>query len=277
MAPTARGWHCPLFVLCLAFAGTPPMALAWGALGHEVAGQIARDDLDARARARVHALLGDESLAEASTWADRMRSDPDPFWQTQAGPWHYVTVPRGRRYSEVGAPPEGDAVTALARFRRDLCDGDAPPARQQLALRFALHIIQDLHQPLHVGNGRDRGGTTIRVDVDGESETFHWVWDSIVPGSAGTDRQAFLAAIADDGSLRPVAAGDDDPLTWIAESAALRERLYPPPARSDARYLARWLPVARERIALAGIRSAAWLNTTFAACAAAPVSPERAR
>ena len=87
-----------------------------------------------------------------------MRSNPEHFWQEVAGPFHYVTIPEGKTYAEVGAPDEGDSVTALAQFRKVLLDPKASREQKQLALRFTVHIIGDLHQPLHAGNGTDRGG-----------------------------------------------------------------------------------------------------------------------
>ena len=67
-------------------------AFAWGALGHRITGSIANENLSGVARANVRVLLGNEDLAEAATWPDEMKSDPAPFWQTAANPWHYVTV-----------------------------------------------------------------------------------------------------------------------------------------------------------------------------------------
>jgi S1/P1 Nuclease len=156
---------------------TPTSAFAWGQTGHRVTGAIAEPMLSRRAAREVRAILGNETLAEASTWADEMRSNPDTFWQTTANPWHYVTVPTGQRYADLGAPAEGDAVTALARFAETLRNPSASGEEKRLALRFTLHIIGDLHQPLHAGNGNDRGGNDIRVTFFREPTNLHAVWD----------------------------------------------------------------------------------------------------
>jgi hypothetical protein len=144
-----------LVVLSCLMAGP---AFAWGQNGHRVTGALAEPLLSRKAKAQITAILGNESLAEASTWADEMRSSPEEFWQKTASPWHYVTVPEGKTYVEVGAPPEGDAYTALKQFAVTLKDPKATLAEKQLALRFSIHIIGDLHQPLHVGTRGDRGG-----------------------------------------------------------------------------------------------------------------------
>ena len=104
-------------------------ANAWGQIGHRITGAIAEEYLSENAKAAIQRLLPYESLAEASTYADEMRSNPSAFWQKTASPYHYVTVPNGKTYSDVGAPKHGDAVTALIRFRRTLRDPKATVAQ----------------------------------------------------------------------------------------------------------------------------------------------------
>ena len=153
-------------------------ALGWGSTAHRAAAGIAERYLSPEARLAIEDILERETLAEASTWPDFMRSAPSEFWQRTANPWHYVTVPEGKAYEEVGAPGQGDAYTALQGFSADLRAAETPPQDRALALRFIIHIIADLHQPLHVGNGTDRGGNDTRVTYFGQSTNLHRVWDS---------------------------------------------------------------------------------------------------
>ena len=156
----------------------PAPAGAWGQLGHRVIGHIAEERLSGKARAEIELILGEEDLAEASTWADEQRSNPAPFWQDEAGPYHYVTVPEGKTYSEVGPPEEGDALSALTDFVATLRDPLATREDKALALRFIIHIVGDLHQPLHAGNGTDRGGNDQLVRWYGQVTNLHSVWDT---------------------------------------------------------------------------------------------------
>jgi len=248
-------------IACLGFAlFMSAHSSAWGRLGHFVASDIAELHLSDAARQRIRELIGEESLAEASVWADEMRSDPAPYWQNRAGAYHYVTVPPGRRYRDIGAPAKGDAVTALHGFARILTNAAASPEQQRLALRFGLHIVQDLQQPLHAGNGRDRGGNDIRVRFRGESMTFHRFWDTPVLTSTGLTRSQWVSDLEQRSLLRAPTTSDTDPEQWIAESAALRETLYPVPRDIDQATLDSAQAAARTRLAVAGIRSAAWLN-----------------
>lgn len=209
-------------------------AFAWGQNGHRVTGAIAEQHLTPAARQQTGALLGPESLAEASTWADEMRSDPAPFWQTTANPFHYVTVPTGKTYSQAGAPPEGDAVTALTRFRATLRDPRASLAEKQLALRFIVHIVGDLHQPLHAGNGSDRGGNDHKVTFGGEQTNLHSVWDTGLVEQQNLSYSEMAAWLGSKITPQMAASWNTaDPLVWITESAALRDQIYRQPGAAS--------------------------------------------
>jgi hypothetical protein len=249
-------------VFALLLAACP--AGAWGPQGHRVAALLTEPLLDEETRLEVRALLGDQSLADASTWADRMRDNPSPYWQRQAGPYHYVTVPPGKTYAEVGAPAKGDSVTALREFRGLLEDESAPRVRRQLALRFSIHIIQDLHQPLHVGNGSDRGGNDIKVTVRGEGSNLHRVWDSTLISAAGRSDRNWVSRLDLDGMLREELADcSDDPESWIAESARLRDRIYPTGRGLDDAYFRKHLPAVEQRLQASAIATACWLNAAL--------------
>jgi len=133
-------------------------ALAWGQAGHRVIGELAQERINGRTRAEIEHIGGVEDLAETSTWADEERSNSDAFWQEEAGPWHTLPFRKAGPTPSSGAPPEGDAYTAPQRFTATLCDAAASREDKALALHFIVHIDGDLHQPLHAGNGTDRGG-----------------------------------------------------------------------------------------------------------------------
>lgn len=254
-------------------------AAAWGPQGHRVAGAMTEDRLSPAALAAVRAVLGDEPLAEASTWADRMRSDPAPFWQREAGAYHYVNIPAdAARYDPRRAPARGDAFTALAQFRRELEDPSTPAPRRALALRFALHIIQDLHQPLHAGGRDDRGGNDFAVTVNGRRSNLHRLWDSGLLASGRSPDQrlrARLEARYDDELAGPWR--EPEPTVWIAESLALSRELYPASPAITTTYLERFRPVAERRIAQAGARGAAWLNALYRSTAEPAAAPPAAQ
>ena len=237
---------------------------AWGQNGHRVTGAIAEQYLSAKAKAEVQNLLPNEDLAEASTYADEMRSNPNEFWQKEAGAYHYVTVAKGQSYGDIGAPQQGDAVTALAKFSATLKDPKASLADKQIALRFIVHIIGDLHQPLHCGNGNDRGGNDIKLSFMRKDTNLHRVWDSEMIDSRELSYSEWAQRLAPKISkVQAKAWSVYDPQIWISESIKIRDSIYPDNNELSWDYLYNNIPIAAQRMQMAGVRIAAYLNQVF--------------
>ena len=253
-----------LLPLSLALLFISP-AYAWGPSGHRITGAIADQNLSGVARAHVRILLGTEDLAQNATWPDDMRSDPAEFWQTTASPWHYVTV-RGRDdYRVSDAPPEGDAITALTKFTTTLRDPSASLDDKRLALRFIVHIIGDLHQPLHAGGGDDRGGNDFKVTWFGKSTNLHSVWDSGLIEQRSLSYSEYADWLSR--SIEPaqvIAWSDPNPAVWVRESIALRKAMYPADPVLSWYYAFKHRVELDDRLKRAGIRIAAYLNWLFA-------------
>ncbi len=248
---------------------TPNAALAWGQTGHRVVGEIADSRVSGKTRAEIAQILGNEDLAQISTLADEEKSNPAPFWQEEASPWHYVTVPEGKTYSEVGAPPEGDAYTALERFTATLRDPSATRDEKKLALHFVVHIVGDLHQPMHAGNGTDRGGNDTKVIWFGDATNLHSVWDGRLIDSRNLSYTEYAHWLGR--AITPaqtISWWNHDPLVWIAESTGLRDTVYPEAEAETPRlgyaYQYRHLGEAERRLQQGGVRLAAYLDWVFA-------------
>ena len=254
-------------------------AFAWGKTGHRVVAAIADKQLSGLARAHVEEILGPgESLDEAANWPDWMRSDPAPFWQKTATPWHYVTL-NGVIYDH--APSEGDALEALGRFTKTLQDPNASLADKQLALRFIVHLVGDLHQPLHVGKCCDKGGNDVKVKWFGRDLNLHSVWDSAMVDDEQLSFTEFAAKLDRHTSRHDIIDWwDINPRDWISESAQIRETVYPPPAKPAPKgkkgkgpalpelsyaYVYKFTPLMERRLSQAGVRLAAYLNAIYAA------------
>jgi S1/P1 Nuclease len=264
-----------------AFALMPAPALAWGKTGHRVVAAIADAQLSGLARAHVKQILGQaESLDEAANWPDEMRSHPSPFWQKTSTPWHYVTL-NGIVYDE--APPEGDALGALNKYSATLRDPAASLADKQLALRFVVHIIGDLHQPLHVGKCCDRGGNDIKVKWFGRDLNLHSVWDSALVDEQQLSFTEMTAKLQRHTSSADVIAWwDINPRDWMSESAQIRETIYPRPSTDPKKvpelsysYVYQNTPIVEQRLKQAGVRLAAYLNALYAEPRPLPVEPAR--
>jgi hypothetical protein len=265
----------------MALFALPSPALAWGKTGHRVVAALADAQLSGLARAHGKELLGVESLAEAATWPDDMRSAPGQFWQKTATPWHYVTL-NGIVYDH--APPEGDALDALNRYRATLQDPNANIADKQLALRFIVHLVGDLHQPLHVGKCCDKGGNEVKVKWFGRDLNLHSVWDSALVEEEQLSFTELAAKLQRHTSNADVLAWwDINPRDWISESAQLRETVYPERNRKDPKappelsygYVYKYTPLMEQRLKQAGVRLAAYLNDIYSRPLPLSESPTR--
>lgn len=238
---------------------------AWGQIGHRVTGEIAEQFLSEQAKREIRKLFPNSSLAEISTFADEMRSNPSEFWQRTANPWHYVTVPKGKTYQQVGAPKQGDAVTALKMFTEVLQSKTASIDAKKRALHFIVHIIGDLHQPLHVGNGTDKGGNDVKVFFFWEDSNLHRVWDSGMIDQKKLSYTEWADWLGRKITPKMAQKWDSiDPNVWIAESVALREGVYPKHMTITWQYSYKHIPTVKKRLQQAGVRIAAYLNNVFA-------------
>ncbi|MGX5174901.1 S1/P1 nuclease [Aliikangiella sp. IMCC44653] len=246
-------------VLILMFATCNVLAL--GQTGHRVTGEIAEKYLTPETKLALQQLFGNESLAEVSTYADELRGSNSKFWKKTAYPYHFVTIPDGKDYQDVGAPPEGDALFALEKYSKILRAPESTKQEKQTAVRLIVHIIGDLHQPLHVGNGKDRGGNHAKVKFFGRDSNLHYVWDSGMIKNQELSYTEWTNWLHKQISPQEVALWSvTNPLVWVRESQAIRMEMYPEDGKVHYEYQFKFLPVLKMRMKQAGVRIAAVLN-----------------
>ncbi len=238
--------------------GLADPSLAWGPTGHRATARVAERHLTPQAAKAVAELLAPESLTYAGTWGDEIRSEPE--W-ARADPWHWVTVPDGQTYEAAAKNPAGDVLEAIARFQKTLADKTAPRAERAQAVKWLAHLLGDLHQPLHVGRGDDRGGNETVVLWFGEPSNLHSVWDSklIEQSELSFTELAELVDRATPEQAREWQRGG--PREWAAESQQLRDQVYSiGDRRLSFKYVHDQWPVVQRRILQGGLRLAAELN-----------------
>lgn len=247
-----------IVVVALAALAYVP-ALAFGPAGHRIAGDLAEPLLCERTAQEIAALTGGERLAEIGLWADRVRGED--AWR-HTGPWHYMNIDDDASIDAFEHPRDGDVLWAIQRHVERLAEPGARERRAE-ALRFLVHFIVDVHQPLHVGRESDRGGNTIDVTYRGETTNLHRFWDTDLLQVGGLREREHAARVA---PLTRVFAGRDhtSPRDWAAESLALRPLVYrfreSSPASLDDAYVDTAQTVMRVRLAQAAVRLAATLN-----------------
>lgn len=170
-------------IVFLFFLLAPMLAFSWGVTGHRVVGEIAQRHLTKKAKKELQQLIGMESLALWANWADFIKSDTTRTWD-HASKWHYVNVPGNLNKEAFIAALQNLSVENLyAQIKvltSRLKDKSLPLEQRQIALRFLIHFIGDLHQPLHVGQEADQGGNKIKVSWFDKETNLHSVWDNSI-------------------------------------------------------------------------------------------------
>lgn len=248
-----------------------PSARAWGPLGHSVVAELAQRQLSPAAEREVERLLAPEHitrLADVANWPDQIRNDPaqQALWK-RTSRWHYINFSSDR--CDYVAPrdcPKGECVVAaLAREVQVLGDRSQSDAVRREALKFVVHLVGDVHQPLHAGYRQDRGGNQYQVQFEGKGSNLHKVWDSGLLATRHLSWQAYASLLEARPSapLPPAIAPLDDPYAqWAEESCRITATMdfYPSRRRIGPAYVARNLPLAERRLREAGRRLAEILN-----------------
>lgn len=235
-------------------------AIAWGQNGHRIIGQIAYNHLSKKAQNQITSILDGQSMAMVSTFMDEIKSDPNYNFM---GPWHYCTIPEGEVYG--GAPEEGDVILAINTYIRQLKSGTLSGSEEAFALKCLIHLIGDIHQPLHVGNGTDRGGNDTKVTYFWEPSNLHRVWDSGIIDGQSLSYTEYVAWIDMASSSQIDQWKSDDIMVWTKESISYRPQIYDLPENNKINYRYNYDNIATVNLRLlqAGIRLAGVLDEIY--------------
>ena len=262
-----------LFLFFLFFPLLPRPLYAWGEAGHRIIADIAERSLDDRARKEIQSLLGEAPLASIADWADRIRGE-----RPETAPWHFVNIPfQASRYDPKRDCPGGECVIgAIARFRRILSARSRPVSERREALKFLVHFVADLHQPLHAIDRKDHGGNDLAVVFFGEKRhpfnekpwNLHAVWDAGLIDQTGLSEPAYVDRLQRWLKKRSISDLQRGTVVdWalevhrVAVQAAYR---LPKDRRLSKAYFEKSVPVMDALLAKAGVRLARVLNEAFA-------------
>ena len=234
----------------------------WGRVGHFITGEVAAAHLTDNARAEVERVLGGQSITEATVWMDQVR--PTDAYRHTAD-WHWVTVPGDSTYAEVHKNPNGDLIDALERKITALKSGELSTDEEREALRMVIHLVGDIHQPLHVGTGDDRGGNDVAVTYLGRETNLHRVWDTDMLVSWNNDYQHWAEAINYPSDALVKEWQQATVRRWAEESVSYRGVVYDLPEDKVIgwEYRNRALPIVEQRLLQAGVRMAGVLNDIY--------------
>jgi len=234
----------------------------WGQIGHYVTGEIAEQYLTDKTAIELKRILGNTSIAMASTWMDDIRSDPHYDYTSD---WHWVTIPPGESYEEAEKNPNGDIIEALELKIEQLKKGGLSQTEEWEKLKMVIHMVGDIHQPLHVGTGEDRGGNDVSVQWMGENSNLHRVWDSDMINSyqlSFTELTRKINHPTDEQITKWQEASVRD---WAMESKSYRDQVYDLPDDRRIGWIYRYqhFDIVEKRLLQAGIRLAGVLNDIY--------------
>lgn len=235
---------------------------AWGQTGHRVIGQIAENHLSKKAKKNIEKILGSESLAIVSIWMDEVRSD-DYYDHTHS--WHWVSIPDGGTYASSEKNPDGDCIEAIERMISILKSDTSSMSKRKESLKFLVHLVGDLHQPLHVGNGKDKGGNDVKVKWFYKNSNLHRIWDSGIIDQKGLSYTE-LAKSIDHSSKDQISRWTvGKAVDWAEECMDYREQVYDTDGKDNLsyEYMYKNWPLVQEQLNKAGIRLAGILNSIY--------------
>jgi hypothetical protein len=244
-------------VLCLiSFPG-----FGWGPTGHRVTGWVAEQYLNAKARNKIKGILGQESLAMASTWMDEIRSDSTYNFTAD---WHWVTIPTGMTYEQAPKNPNGDVIMTLNRVIRELKSHQLTHDKEVEDLKILIHLVGDIHQPLHVGCCDDQGGNKVRVKWFHIDSNLHRVWDSDMIDETKLSFTELAQSLIKPDKTVFVNWQKSSVLEWVNESMTYRNQVYAiGEGTLGYKYSYKHFPIVRQRLIQAGIRLAGLLNQIY--------------
>lgn len=258
-------------LLLAALATAPSPAMAWGAMGHRLVAALAADELTPAATAEVATLLEGEAtptLPGIAAWADELR-EHDPDLGRRSTRWHFVNLGEQQcTYEAARDCPSGNCVVgAIESQVAVLADRQRSRAERAQALKFVVHFVGDVHQPLHAGYLRDKGGNTVQVNLDGQGTNLHSLWDSKLLAAASLDETAYLERLRALPLVVPVPARalPPDSPSWARQSCsiAIQPGVYPSSSKVPAGYADTWRPVLEARLRRAGTELAWVLNAAL--------------
>ncbi|MCD9015676.1 S1/P1 nuclease [Parachryseolinea silvisoli] len=244
-----------LFTVCYAHVN------AWGPTGHRVTGWIADKYLNKKARKEIERVLGGQSLAMASTWMDEIRSDSAYDYTAD---WHWVTLQDGQTYEQSEKNPKGDIIQALEKIITELKSKTLTPEEETRRVKMLIHLIGDIHQPLHVGGGSDRGGNDVRISWFRNESNLHRVWDSEMIDDTKLSYSELGQSLDKPTPAQLTGWQNSSVKDWAYESMAYRKQVYDyGNGKLGYQYSYKYFHIVRYRLLQAGIRVASVLNEIY--------------
>nr|WP_299383902.1 S1/P1 nuclease [Allomuricauda sp.] len=235
----------------------------WGKTGHRVTGHIAQNHLTGKTKRALKDLLEGHSLAYVSTFADEIKAD-----RKYSGyfAWHFVNYPLGMRYEDSEKSKYGDLITGIEECIQKIKNKENSKKTRAFHLKMLIHLIGDLHQPLHASRAEDKGGNDIQVQWFGEGSNLHRVWDKNLIESYGMTYTELATELDQVDRKERKRIQEGSIYDWVDESHEICAKLYDSAKAGDKlgyQYGYKYNDLLFEQLQKGGIRLAKVLNDLF--------------
>lgn len=239
-------------------------AFAWGQKGHDVTCAIAEQHLSAKAAREISRILDGKSIVYWSSWLDNASHTPE-FRYTST--WHYLNIDEGETYENAPRNKDGDVVTAINAQIAALKSGTLNKQAEATALKMLVHLVGDLHCPMHISHASDRGGNLHQVQYFNSGKNLHSIWDSsLIEDAHRWTYSEWVEQIdrTDRKTIAAITSGTID--DWTKETYGIACCVYEStPVGSKLSYdeVSTWTPVIEQQLLRGGLRLAYILNGIF--------------
>ena len=253
------------FLIAIVALCTTLSSFGWGQKGHDVVAYIAECNLTPEVYQKVVKKLGNHSLVYFANWLDNA-SYSDQYRYTKS--WHYANVDEGFTYDTMTKNEKGDVVTAIESLIAELKSGKLSAEQENVRLRMLIHLVGDIHCPMHAGHLSDRGGNEVNVKFFNRDTKLHKVWDSELVEAAHKwsytewEQQLNRYCTAEEKARLAQGKAKD----WLDQSHAIATEIYkatPDKSRISYDYIAYYTPVVEKQLLSGGIRLANILNELY--------------
>ena len=235
----------------------------WGKTGHRATGEIAQKYLSRKAKKEIDKLLDGHSIAYVSNFADEIKSDKK---YREYSPWHYVNFKVGETYESSEKNPKGDLIQGIKICQQIISDPKSNDEDKIFHLKLLVHLIGDLHQPLHIGRAEDRGGNAIKVKWFRGKTNLHSVWDTKMIESYNMTYTELSTNLDNFSKNQKEAIQEGTLIDWVNESRELATMVYGS-AKMDQnlsyRYMYDHFSTVKVQLRKGGLRLAKVLNELF--------------
>lgn len=248
----------------IALLSITSQALAWGQMGHDITAYVAEKNLSRKAAKQLREILDGHSLVYYSNWLDSA-SHTEEYSYTKT--WHYRNIDEGHTIETMPLNENGDVVRATEQLVADLKNKALTPEEEKVAVMMLIHLVGDLHCPMHAGRLSDLGGNQRTVYFFGSQTNLHSLWDSALLEAAHKwshtewwERLDILDTKA------KVTIQQGEPIEWFAECVDQAKNIYeqtPEGSKLSYDYVTKFTPIVEQQLLKAGLRLAYLLNYIY--------------